>query len=172
MPTRARGQGAGQMAESWDYMNHFLRLYPHPIMSFTASLMCFNRAVNLSGEEQMEQFRLQVALFERADSQLQETPLSTTSDKDVLGLMALGFQAAAITFARLGDLDRAKDVADRAISVDPQSRFPRELRELLNFQEGVITRDGRPTIAADAIIEEQWKRFQSESVKASHPLAL
>ena len=142
-------QGPGKLSESWDYMGHFLRLYPHPLMSATASLMCYNRALTMTGKEQEEQFRLQIEHFEKAECQLRESPLAPTAIDDVRGLMSLGFQAASLTFARLGDLDRAKMVADSAIAIYPVSLSPKEAQASLD------TSDDDSPLPADQSVSRQ-----------------
>ena len=126
----------GNVPEAWQYIEHQLREIPHAVTFINASLLRFRQAsATTSGQERRHLSEEQIRFVEEAWSRFQGLPPDQRSHPSMREFMTLGFEAAAFGLLRLEHGERALEVCQTALELDPSSPSPWTVRGIITYPE-------------------------------------
>jgi tetratricopeptide (TPR) repeat protein len=105
--------------DAWEYVQHQVELLPHPVTFTTAAIVALFQAMSSDAQERRRYFEQQLRYLDRAWDAYQQLPEAQQNHPELRRFIGFGFEGGALTWERLGDRQRAKDTADRAILFRP-----------------------------------------------------
>lgn len=116
---------------AWQLTKHLLELLPHPLVSLAASLLLYLQAIASSDAERNTLFRQQLDRFEQATAKSSRTDTDGGYEGEARLLGSIAHQAAALTYFRFGQAERAKLLAEQAVILAPNQWGPEAVRKLI-----------------------------------------